>query len=303
MPKYKKTKLYYYQLRPNHFPSSENEKIEETKNAFRTAFESIGNAKTLSQGDGSVSATATKELHKRYWAGSLIYTQESNIPPKYNNTSKQMEAINIAGFSGLGYDSVFFYDEKNMILCIESKVPGPTLESMRKLLNESNTIPSFEYIPVTSQNEYNKFINSKGVRNIAIKMLNLDNLNDNKDTQKSIREIKDLVDDTNGSYIDIKIATGTDRTKFLNFKRVKSMVDYALSSIGTKHEITKFKVDIIDLDSGKIDAVDLITNRICDEISIEKEKTISKFSIQEKISQIEGLYLKRRPLLDKSYKL
>ena len=301
--KYKKTKINYYQLKVN-LKNETTDNISIVKTKFKKAI-TFKNLKvpSIDQGDGTVSAIESREINIRYLGGALVYTQEKNIPPKWNQEYKKLEAIDINGFNGLGYDAAFFYDSENMIIAIESKVPGPTLESFCNLLRQNFRLPNFEMVVVTSTNEYEKFLNSKGVRNLEVKMLSLDNVPEKKSTIKGIMETKDLVDTIDVSYIDIKIAAGTDRNKFLNFNAVKKLAEFAISSTGSKHEITKFKVDIVDLDSGKIDPIDLITNRIFDYIQVEQVTTINKFSIKEKITQIEGFYLKRKPKLDKVYRL
>ncbi|MBL0738502.1 hypothetical protein JI750_16525 [Flavobacterium sp. GN10] len=301
--KYKKTKINYYQIKVN-LKNAPTQKIKDVKSKFKKAI-SFKNLKVqfIDQGDGTVSAIESREINVRYLGGALVYTQEKNIPPKWNQENKKLEAININGFNGLGYDAAFFYDSENMIIAIESKVPGPTLESFCNLLRQNFNLPSFEIIVVTSTNDYEKFLNSKGVRNLEIKMLSLDNVPEKKSRIKGVMETKDLVDTIDGSYIDVKIAAGTDRNKFLNFKAIKQLANFAISSVGFKHEVTKFKVDIVDLDSGKIEPIDLITNRISDYIQVEQVTTITKFSIKEKITQIEGFYLKRKPKLDEAYRL
>lgn len=302
--KIKKTKINYYQLNVN-LKGATTDKVNKVKALFKKAitFQNL-KVNSIDQGDGKVTPIKSKEINERYLGGALVYTQEKNIPPKFNQKNQTLEAIDIAGFDGLGYDSAFFYDSENMILSIESKVPGPTLESFCNLLKQNySMLPQFEMIVVTSSNEYDKFINSKGVRNLEIKMLSLDDKLDKESKIKGVMETKDLVDTVDGAYIDVKIAAGSDRSKFLNFNAVKQLADFAVSSFGSKHEVTKFRVDIVDLDSGKIDPIDLITNRIFDFITVEQVTTITKFSIKEKIDQIEGFYLKRRPKLDEVYKI
>jgi len=301
--KFKSTKVNYYQLRVN-TKGLDTLEITEIKKKFKKAvsFKDLI-VPTVPQGDGNVSPMKTEEINTRYIAGALIYTQETNIPPKFNQTTQTLEAIDIAGFSGLGFDAVYFYDSENMILAIESKVPGPTLESFNTLLLSNFSLNAFEIIVVTSSNDYEKFINSLGVKTLEIKMLNLDAKPEKKTTIKSVQEITDLIDRIDGNYIDMKISVGNERNKFLDFNHIKRIADFALKTIGTKNEVTKFKLDIVDLDSGKVDPIDLITNRIFDTIKIEKVTTISKFSIKEKINQVEKYYLRRRPLLDTAYRL
>lgn len=300
---FKSTKVNYYQIRVNTKNASKDE-INDIKLSFKEAikFDNLIN-NSIEQGDGTVSAIKTKEINKRYLGGALIYTQKNNIPPKFDETTQSSEAINIDGFSGLGYDAAFFYDSENMILAIESKVPGPTLESFNNILKNNFSLKTFENIVVTSTNDYDKFINSKGVRTLEIKMLNIDFKPTKNTNIKGVRETTSLVDDIQGNYIELKISVGTERDKFLDFNVIRRYADFAMKSIGLKNEVTKFKVDIVDLESGKVDPIDLITNRIFDTIKIEQVITISKFSIKEKIDQIEKFYLKRRPQIEETYSL
>jgi hypothetical protein len=301
--KFKSTKVNYYQIRVDTKNASKDE-INDIKLSFKNAikFDNLIN-NSIEQGDGTVSAINSKEINKRYLGGALIYTQKNNIPPKFDESTQSLEAIDIDGFSGLGYDAAFFYDSENMILAIESKVPGPTLESFNNILKRNFSLKTFENVVVTSTNDYDKFINSKGVRTLEIKMLNIDFKPTKNSDVKGVRETTSLVEDIQGNYIELKISVGTERDKFLDFNVIKRYADFAMKSIGLKNEVTKFKVDIVDLESGKIDPIDLITNRVYDTIKIEQVITISKFSVKEKIDQIEKFYLKRRPQIEETYSL
>ena len=304
MANYKKTNVHYYQL---YVPTKglPKAKVDMLRAQFSKAIKfSKRNLQEARQGDGSVAPVKSEIINKRYIGGALIYTQETNIPPKWDGGSQKLAKIDITGFRGLGFDAAYFYDTDNMIIALESRVPGPSLESLRKLIHLNYTVPSFDFRPISSTNEYNKFIQSKKIRKVEIKMVNYDGAALKKGGKiPGIEQSKELVDMMDGSYITWKVAAGYDRSKTLSFQKIKQMADYAINSIGGSNEVTSFKVDIVDLNSGKLDPIDLITNRISDKIQIEKERTISKFSILEKIKQLEGHYLRRLPKLDKIYRL
>ena len=185
-----------------------------------------------------------------------------------------------------------------MIIAIESRVPGPTLSSLRSLILRNYELPGFEYLPVSSEKTYQQFLDTPGVTSMEMSMLNIDNAVEKKQAVPGIAESTELVDEANGHKIVIQISSGQKRNNYLNKGYVKKMADWAVSSFGGKHEVSKFKLKIVDLDSGKINPIDLISGRISDTTEIEKVRAINRFSIKEKIGQIEGKYLKRRPYLD-----
>lgn len=301
--KYKVNKVYYYQIKPI-FSTRSDDEVKRIKQGFKSALKfSKPNLKNVPQGDGSVSPVLGKVINQRYIGGALIYTMETNIPPKWDAVGKKPTPINLEGFLGLGYDAAYFYDSENMIIAIESRVPGPTLASLRSLILRNYELPGFEYLPVSSKKTYQKFLDTPGVTSMEMSMLNIDSATEKNKTVPGIAESKDLVDEANGNQIVINISTGKNKNKYLNKGYVKRMADWAITSLGGKHEVSKFKLKIVDLDSGKINPIDLISGRINDQTEIEKVRAINRFSINEKIGQIEGKYLKRRPYLDDLYKL
>lgn len=301
--KYKSNKVYYYQIKPSYSSGSDKDVIR-TKRYFKDALKfNKDNLTSVYQGDGSVSAVVGEEIDGRYIGGALIYTMENNIPPKWDSVKKTPASIDLVGFSGLGYDAAYFYDSENMIIAIESRVPGPTLASLRELILLNYEVPGFNYLPVSSEKTYEQFLDTPGVTSLEMSMLNIESAKENKRTVPGISESKEMVDEANGHKIVINISAGRNKSNYLNKGYVKRMADWAVNSFGGKNEVSKFKLKIVDLDSGKINPIDLISGRISDKTEIEKVRAINQFSIKEKIGQIEEKYLKRRPYLDNLYKL
>ena len=67
--------------------------------------------------------------------------------------------------------------------------------------------------------------------------------------------------------------------------------------------VKTLKVTGTDLDSDKSKVFDLVSNRLVENIEIEKQRINNKFFIKEKYRQLEALYLRHQPLLLKQYKI
>ncbi|WP_271729376.1 DUF6731 family protein [Aquimarina algiphila] len=300
--KYKETSVYYYQISP-HLTKADDEEVRLVKKRFKKAFKFRGKLKIIKQGEGSVSAIKGKVINDRYIGGAVIYTQESNLPPKMDDTGTKTEELQLEGFKGLGYDSAYFYDTETMVLAIESRVPGVTLAALQALIYRNQEINTFDFKPVASVNDYNRFLESEGVTSMEMEVLNLNEKPKKNAPVKGVEETIKLVEDTNGSKININISSGRNKLKVLDKKYLKNMIDYALQSIGGQNEISKFKLNIIDVDSGKVVPIDLISGRIKGKTKIEKVRAIDKFSIAEKIKQMEGSYLRKRQNIEEMIKL
>lgn len=301
--KYKENNVYYYQITP-HLISADDNEIKLVKKRFKKAFKFKGKLNTVNQGiEGSVSAIEGNIYNNRYIGGAVIYTQESNLPPKMDETGTLTQKLELNGFKGLGYDSAYFYDPENMILAIENRVPGVTLASLQSLIYRNQEINTFDFKPVASLNDYDAFLQSEGAKSMEIEVLNLKEKPKKNALVKGVEETIDIVDSANGTKINIQVSSGLSKSRVLDKQFIKKMADFALKSIGGQIEFSKFKLNIIDVDSGKIVPIDLISGRIKDKTKIEKVRAINKFSIIEKINQLEGYYLKRRPNIESVIKL
>ena len=300
--KYKENSVYYYQIVPSLITGDNNE-VKSVKRRFKKAFKFKGNTKGYKQGDGSVNAIEGSVFQGRYVEGAIIFTLERNLPPKIDKDGKNASKIELSGFRGLGYDSVYFYDSELMVLAIESRVPGVTISSLRSLIYINQEINTFDFKPIGSPNEYDRFLKSEGVTGLEMEVLNIDSIPKKHAPVKGVSETIDLVEAANGTSIQIKISSGLMKSKKLNKQFIKTMLDYALKSVGGQNEVSKFKLNIVDIDSGKVELIDMITGRIRDKTKIEKVKAIDRFSIAEKVKQIKGLYLKRRLDLEKKVNL
>lgn len=301
--KFKENNVYYYQISP-HLVKADDEEIDQVKKRFKKAFRFSGKLKSVEQGvEGSVSAIEGKIINKRYIGGAAIYTQESNLPPKMDESGTQTQELQLEGFKGLGYDSAYFYDSETMVLAMESRVPGVTLEALQSLIYRNQEIITFDFKPVASINDYEKFLQSEGVTSFEMEILNIDDKPKKNKPVRGVEETINIVEAANGTKINIDVSSGRSKFKILDKQFLKNMADYALNSIGGQNEVSKFKLSVIDVDSGKVVPIDLLTGRIKDKTKIEKVRAINKFSIAEKIDQLEGQYLKRRESIEEIIKL
>jgi len=297
--KYKENSVYYYQIIPR-IITGNDEEVETAKKRFKKAFKFKNLKKTVEQGgEGSVSAIEGRVINKRYIGGAVIYTQESNLPPKVDNTGINTQVLELNGFKGLGYDSAYFYDSELMVLAIESRVPGPTLASLQSLIYVNNQqINTFDYKAVASANDYDKFLQSDGAKSLEMQILSIKEKPIKNEPVNGVEESINILNEANAAKINIEISTGQKKLSTLRKEYLKGMADYALKSFGCQNEVSKFKMKIIDIDSGKIVPIDLITGRIKDKTKILKVRAINRFSISDKIDQLEGHYLRRRPNIE-----
>ena len=100
-------------------------------------------------------------------------------------------------------------------------------------------------------------------------------------------------------------STGRSKKKSLDIGAIRLFVQDLLK-INKKEEFLKtLRITGVDIDNSddKTKIFDLVSNRLVEEITVERKRALGRFFTAEKYRQIEGLYLKHQPLLLKQYKI
>lgn len=298
--KTKKTKVYFYQI----IPLVEKTNQKEAEKLFSEVFKFKKNTfKKIPFSDGDVSISKIERKHlERYCLGTFIYNQKNNVPPKFDgeNTAPLDLEIN----QGLGYDCSFIFDSKTNILALESKKPGVGLTAIIDFIHENFDVPNFDFAMVIIPSEYQSFLNSPNYYRIEYdiaKPTNSTGIRGNANS--SLGSTIDAMDDINALKGSIVYSVGYNKKRSLDLKQIRLFVQSLLKLNSKEDFVTTLKVTGSDIDSDRSRTFDLVSNRLIEEIEVEKRRILGKFFTKEKYRQIEALYLKHQPLLIKQYKI
>lgn len=296
----KKTNVYFYQI----VPIVEQKQKAITNKLFSEVFKfkkkSFDN---IDFSDGEISISNVKSMHSdRYCLGTFIYNQKSNVPPKFDGINT--EPLDLNDNQGLGYDCSFIFDSKTNIIALESKRPGVNLNALTEFIHNNYDVPQFDFSMVIIPSEYQKFLDSPSYYRIEYDIARPNNSTGLKgNSSSSLDSTVDAMDDINALKGSIVYSVGNYKTRSLNLTQIRLFVQGLLKLNKKEDFVTTLKVTGTDLDSDKSKVFDLVSNRLVENIEIEKQRINSKFFIKEKYRQIEALYLKHQPLLLKQYKI
>lgn len=296
----KKTKVYFFQI----VPLVEKKQQEKTNKLFSEVFKFKNtNYKNIPFSDGEISISNIEKKHSdRYCLGTFIYNQKNNVPPKFDGVNT--EALDLNDKQGLGYDCSFIFDSKTNIIAIESKKPGVSLSAIMEFMHENNEIPSFDFAMVIIPSEYQKFLNSPNYYKIEYDIAKPTNSTGLKGNQNSsLGKTIDVMEDINAVKGSIVYSVGTSKKKTLNIREIRLFVQSLLKLNSKEDFVSTLKITGSDIDTDKSKIFDLVSNRLVEEIEVEKRRIIGKFFTKEKYRQIEALYLIHQPLLIKQYKI
>lgn len=296
----KKTKVYFYQIVPSIEQKDRNETNKLFSEVFKFKKKSFDKIE-FSDGDISISNITSKHSD-RYCLGTFIYNQKSNVPPKYDGVNT--EPLELNEKQGLGYDCSFIFDSKTNIIALESKRPGVSLHALSEFIHNNYDVPEFDFAMVIIPSEYQKFLDSPSYYRIEYNIAKPTNSTGLKgNSNSSLDSTVDVMDDINALNGSIIYSVGNSKSKTLSITKIRLFVQGILK-LNKKEEFVKtLKITGTDIDSDKPRVFDLVTNRLIENIEIEKQRINTRFFIKEKYRQIEALYLKHQPLLIKQYKI
>lgn len=296
----KKTNVYFYQI----IPIVEQKQRKLTNKLFSEVFKFKNKTHDkIDFSDGEILISNIKSIHSdRYCLGTFIYNQKNNVPPKYDGVNT--EPLDLNDKQGLGYDCSFIFDSKTNIIAIESKRPGVNLSALTEFIHNNYDVPTFDFAMVIIPSEYQKFLDSPNYYRIEYDIAKPTNSTGLKgNSSSSLDSTIDAMEDINALKGSIVYSVGNNKSKSLNISQIRLFVQSLLKLNKKEDFVTTLKISGTDIDSDKPKVFDLVTNRLIENIEIEKQRINSKFFIKEKYTQIEALYLKHQPLLLKQYKI
>lgn len=303
MTKKKTTNVYYYQL----LPEDENANQSEKDLFYSTIDPSIFVPKDsyfkIEHSDGFVNLYSLEERHNRYVLGTFVYIQTDNIPPSYNEDSKQPSELNIGEFDGLGYDSSFIYDRVTRIIGLESKKPGTSLKSVQEFIIKNFGLRGGNFKVVVMPDEYEKFIESREFSRLEIDLAIPNNdVGLLKPGEQNADKLLEIMSSLKATKTKIIMSNGHSRKRKLSLSDVKEFVNSLMNSNNINEHspnIKAIKITGIDAETDHNHVFDLITNRLITQIEIDKKKKIGDFDIILKYNTLEGDYLSRREQLER----
>jgi hypothetical protein len=290
--------LNFFQLCP--ITEEEEDRKEQEKN-LKSLFTNLPTSFIpIPRIDSSVSIYGDIVKSDGLFLGTLVNNQTSDIPPGFDETTGELEALKLELTQGLGYATSFVYDPEVRIVMIESVRNGVSIGSFCKFLIRNFDLPPIEAAVVINPSDLEKLYGFTSISKFHVKIARLENGNIFKDKKKSVSQITESADNTNTDVLEYRLGV-RKRKDSLSLTKIKSMVIDFLKYKETE-EVQKLDIMGREGDDSASESIDFIKQRLRDRITIEKERLVSSFQIHDRYDQLTATYKKHKKSLQ-VYKL
>ncbi|WP_418360866.1 hypothetical protein [Sphingobacterium detergens] len=257
---------------------------------------------TLSDGDlkikGKFISYNILEIKDDTIVGIVETNRNESIPPKKNRELKTIEPLDLPEGDGLAYGNVFLFDKRRNIMLYEVNKNGSILEHffefIYKKMTELKGTYSLRSFPVLTKNEYQRLKKMQSKTKIELEV------------SYPVRIADDEIDKTSFYYIFTK-GVNLDSTKIkisysvnanhsdshLNNKEADKTIEEIQTILNLeKAEVEHFKIYgyVDDADNNKLQAIDLVSDRLKGVISLREPKIHNNLLEHQRLLEINNLY-------------
>ena len=176
--------------------------------------------------------------------------------------SRQKHLLLGNGFSRSYADGIFSYN------------------ALTEFIHNNYDVPTFDFAMVIIPSEYQKFLDSPNYYRIEYDIAKPTNSTGLKgNSSSSLDSTIDAMEDINALKGSIVYSVGNNKSKSLNISQIRLFVQSLLKLNKKEDFVTTLKISGTDIDSDKPKVFDLVTNRLIENIEIEKQRINSKFFI------------------------
>lgn len=296
----KKITLNFFQLVPSGDLSRDD--YYERSKAIQSGFANIDatNFKPLIVSEGFVDMYGEIKKKAGYVMGTLVHSQMSDIPPGYDKNTRKLNPLNLSDSQGLGYPTSFIFDFNANILMTEVVRNGVSAGSFCKFIKTNLDLPAFEAALVINPADYDKFSKMTELTRFEVRVAKIeDGKLLNGKAPQGLHQIMDSADKTNTNTLIYKLAS--TRNESLNLNTIRRFVNSFLK-FKDSEEVEILKIMGRETEEDSPLAIDFIKQRLKDFITVEKQRLIGSFYIEDKYKKMEEVYDKHREGLIRIYK-
>lgn len=240
-----------------------------------------------------------------YLLGAIFHIQMKNIPPSMNSGTFSIKGLQLDKLDGLAKATCFLIDPQANLLVME-RGTGVSDAALCKYIQKILGCHKLAAAVIINPSQLQDFYRMTTVVRFETRLARVENGQVFSDSNKSIKQISNSADDTNTDKLTYVIELETERKKSgasLSLPKIGGFIEPLLGYRDTD-EVESLRVSGRVDDSDKITTLDLISQRLTDDIEYELEdRIIRSFNIGDRLAEIEAKYAFHRQSLLNTYRI
>ncbi len=290
----KKITIHFFQLCPEVETEEEiiagNEELMKLFDSIPANFQSIGYE------DSKVNLFDDLKKRSGLILGTLIRNQISDIPPKYNDVSRNIEPLDLTKDQGLGYATCFLYDPSLRIIVIESIRNGVGIGTLCTFLEKNFSLTNkIEAKFVINPSDLTRFYEMGSIKKFEVKIARIEGGSIFNQKKKSINQITSAADQTNTDVLEYSLSVNRGHDT-LSLSKIRDFVSNLLKFKGSE-EVKTMKVTGKSFDSKSSDTIDFIQEKMVDSIIVERVRVVQSFKTEDHYDKLIEVYRKHKKSL------
>jgi len=238
------------------------------------------------------------EIVKDVIIGIVETNRNESIPPRKNRELETIESLDLPEGDGLAYGNVFLFDNRRKIMLYEVNKNGSILEHFfefiyKKMVELKGTY-SLRSSPVLTQNEYLMLQKMSTKTKIELEVSHPMKITDDEVEKTSFFYIFKKGVNLNSTKIKISFSVNASHSNnHLNNLEADRTIEEIQNLLNLeKAEVEHFKIYgyVDDADSNKLQAIDLVSDRLKGIISLREPKIQNNLLEHQRLQEIKNLY-------------
>lgn len=209
-----------------------------------------------------------KNSEDRWELGFLRNTKDTYFKSRLDESVLCAETLDEDEF--VGQECCMIYDEKSRLVALQSNAKSISYSSLATFFNQFIQ-ERIQFIPVTLKEKYSNISDEKGIdyRSVVINFVDIDEINRiaKEESNEAVLALGNISNDLGAITGKVELGVGRSKYKFLNKEKLKRIVEF-FKKYPTLAKGLKVKV----FENDSIRLIDLIENKVCNDISISIAK-------------------------------
>lgn len=235
------------------------------------------------------------------YRGLFCLIQKNDLPPKAA-FGEDPEDIFEDDESGLGHYTAFIYDPSNDVICIQSNRNGVSAIGVANYFRRNSETKDIKFDVIINPDDVHNVANMKRITKLVFSVATPYGFINQAEGPEPVNDIIDFAKKTNARTIKVEIGMGYEREATLS----RGVISKFIKQLFRKEEsieLRKIEVSGTETDEGKIDTLDLITNRAQIEIRYSTPKSLTPVVLEGVINHAQAEYLSRKQEINQVYKV
>ena len=239
-----------------------------------------------------------------YYVGTIFHIQMKNIPPSMNSDTYSIKGLDLDELDGLAKATCFLIDPQANLLVIE-RGTGVTDAALCRYLYKTLGCQKLTTAVIINPSQLEDFYRMTTVVRFETRLAKVEEGSVFGDNNRSIQQIVESADETDADKLSYLIELSAEHKRggaTLSISKISGFIRRLLRYRETE-EVESLRVSGRIEDSEKVTTLDLISQRLTDDIEYEiEDRIIRSFNLSERIQEIENKYANHRQSLLSTYR-